>query len=155
MRCRVCWMVFFFFFFFTLVTCYRKSLSLKLSDTRVYEPQVRARLETTAHLRMLLATSLLLLNLAKHRNQNPPHNDPNTFLRQISNYQQHVDVAVTGIIWDLNNFIRENPSKICTKVNSQRRLLSCWKILGIFVNLLQMSGGNGDKKVVGEWRFMT
>ena len=29
----------FFFFFFTLVTGSRKSLSLKLSDTRVYEPQ--------------------------------------------------------------------------------------------------------------------
>ena len=27
-----------FFFFFTLVTCPRRSLSLKLSDTRVYEP---------------------------------------------------------------------------------------------------------------------
>jgi len=31
--------------FFTLVT----SLSLKLSDTRVYKPQIRARLGTTAH----------------------------------------------------------------------------------------------------------
>ena len=38
---------FFFFFFFTLVTGPRRSLSLKLSDTRVYEPQVRARLGTT------------------------------------------------------------------------------------------------------------
>jgi len=36
----------FFFFFFTLV---RRSLRLKLSDTRVYEPQIRARLGTTAH----------------------------------------------------------------------------------------------------------
>ena len=34
-------------FFFTLVTGPR-SLSLKLSDTRVYEPQTRARLGTTA-----------------------------------------------------------------------------------------------------------
>ena len=33
-----------FFFFFTLVTGPRRSLSLKLSDTRVYEPQIRARL---------------------------------------------------------------------------------------------------------------
>ena len=32
----------FFFFFFTLVTGPRRSLSLKLSDTRVYEPQTRA-----------------------------------------------------------------------------------------------------------------
>jgi len=31
-------------FFFTLVTGARRSLSLKLSDTRVYEPQIRARL---------------------------------------------------------------------------------------------------------------
>jgi len=36
-------------FFFTLVTGPRRSLGLKLSDTRVYEPQIRARLGTTAH----------------------------------------------------------------------------------------------------------
>ena len=39
----------FFFFFFTLVTGPRRSLSLKLSDTRDYEPQIRARLGTTTH----------------------------------------------------------------------------------------------------------
>ena len=39
----------FFFFFFTLSTSPRRSLSLKLSKTRVYEPQIRARLITTAH----------------------------------------------------------------------------------------------------------
>jgi len=39
----------FFFFFFTLVTGPRRSLSRKLSVTRVYEPQIRARLGTTAH----------------------------------------------------------------------------------------------------------
>jgi len=33
-----------FFFFLTLVAGRRRSLSLKLSDTRVYEPQIRARL---------------------------------------------------------------------------------------------------------------
>jgi len=38
-----------FFFFFTLVTGPRRSLSLKMSDTRVCEPQIRARLGTTAH----------------------------------------------------------------------------------------------------------
>ena len=38
-----------FFFLFTLVTGPRRSLSLKLSDTRVYEPQTRARLGTTAY----------------------------------------------------------------------------------------------------------
>jgi len=32
------------FFFSTLVTGPRRSLSLKLSDTKVYEPQIRARL---------------------------------------------------------------------------------------------------------------
>jgi len=37
------------FFFFTLVTGPRRSLFLKLGDTRVYEPQIRARLGTTAH----------------------------------------------------------------------------------------------------------
>jgi len=36
----------FFFFFFTLVTGTRRSLNLKLSDTRVYEPQIRARQDT-------------------------------------------------------------------------------------------------------------
>jgi len=36
-------------FFFTLVTGPRRSLRLKLSDTRVYEPQIRARLGTTAY----------------------------------------------------------------------------------------------------------
>jgi len=35
--------------FCTLVTGPRRSLLLKLSDTRVYEPQIRARLGTTAH----------------------------------------------------------------------------------------------------------
>ena len=34
--------VFFFFFFFTLGTGPSRSLSLKLSDTRVYEPQLKA-----------------------------------------------------------------------------------------------------------------
>ena len=42
------------FFFFTLVTGPRRSLSLKLSDTRVYEPQMRARLGTTRDLASLL-----------------------------------------------------------------------------------------------------
>ena len=36
----------FFCFFFTLVAGPRRSLRLKLSDTRVYEPQLRARLGT-------------------------------------------------------------------------------------------------------------
>jgi len=35
--------------FFTLVTGPSGSLSLKLRDTRVYGPQIRARLGTTAH----------------------------------------------------------------------------------------------------------
>ena len=36
-----------FFFFFTLVTGPRRALSLKLSDTRVYEPEIRTRLGRT------------------------------------------------------------------------------------------------------------
>ena len=40
---------FFFFLLFTLVTGPRRSSSLKWSDARVYEPQIRARLVTTAH----------------------------------------------------------------------------------------------------------
>jgi len=40
---------FFFLLFFTLGTGPRRSLSLKLIDTRVYAPQIRARLGTTAH----------------------------------------------------------------------------------------------------------
>jgi len=41
---------FFFFFFFIIVTGPRRSLSLKLIEKRVYEPQIRARLGTTSHL---------------------------------------------------------------------------------------------------------
>jgi len=48
----------FFFFFFTLVTGPRRSLRLKLSDTRVYEPQIRARLGTTAHFCRVVALNL-------------------------------------------------------------------------------------------------
>jgi len=47
-----------FFFFFTLVTGPRRSLSLNLSDTRVYEPQLRARLSTTAHFGAVVALKL-------------------------------------------------------------------------------------------------
>ena len=39
---------FFVFFFFTLVTGPRRSLSLKLSDTKVYEPQIRDFLNSDA-----------------------------------------------------------------------------------------------------------
>ena len=45
--CASSWLC--FFFFFTLVTGPRRSLSLQLRDTRVYEPQTRARLGTTVH----------------------------------------------------------------------------------------------------------
>ena len=41
------------FFFFTLVAGPSRSLSLKLSDTTAYEPQIRARLGTTGGLRIL------------------------------------------------------------------------------------------------------
>ena len=36
----------YFFLFFTLVTGPRRSLSLKLSDTKVYEPEIRAKRST-------------------------------------------------------------------------------------------------------------
>jgi len=39
----------FFFFFFTLVTGPSRSLSLKLSDTRVYEPQIQAQVMRHVH----------------------------------------------------------------------------------------------------------
>ena len=37
------------FVFFTLVTGSRRSFSLNLSDTKVYEPQIRDHLGTTVH----------------------------------------------------------------------------------------------------------
>jgi len=46
------------FFLFTLVIGPRRSLSLKLSDTRVYEPQTRAHLGTTAHFFKVVVTLL-------------------------------------------------------------------------------------------------
>jgi len=48
----------FFLLFFTLVTGPRRSLNLKLSDTRVYAPQIRARLATTAHFCKAVALEL-------------------------------------------------------------------------------------------------
>jgi len=50
----------FFFFFFTLVTGPRRSLSLKLSDARVCEPQIRARLGTSTHFCEVVDRVLLL-----------------------------------------------------------------------------------------------
>ena len=47
------------FFFFTLVTVPRRSLSRMLSDTRVCEPQIRARLGTTAHFCEVVVLTLL------------------------------------------------------------------------------------------------
>jgi len=52
-QCRYL-LLLFFFFFFTLVTGPRRSLSLKLSNTSVYEPQKRARLGSE---RLRLASS--------------------------------------------------------------------------------------------------
>ena len=47
---------FFLFFFFTLVTGSRRSFSLELSVTKVYEPQIRARLGTTVHFCTVVAS---------------------------------------------------------------------------------------------------
>jgi len=43
-----------------------KALSLKLSDTRVYEPQIRARLGTTAHFCEVVVRSFILVQFAPH-----------------------------------------------------------------------------------------
>ena len=52
---------------FTLVTGPRRSLSLKLSDTRVYAPQIRARLGTTAHFCEVVVLKLKLTVEHHHR----------------------------------------------------------------------------------------
>jgi len=48
-----------FVFFFTLLTGPRRSVSLKPSDTRVCEPQIRARLSTKAHFCEVVVLKLL------------------------------------------------------------------------------------------------
>jgi len=59
---------FFFFFFFTLVTGPRRSLSLKLSDARVYAPQTRARLGT-----LLACRSSSRTAAGARSSSTPPH----------------------------------------------------------------------------------
>ena len=63
-----------FFFFVTLVTGPRRSF---LSDTRVYEPQIRARLGTTAHLLTLNPPSAqhrsIASSNASHASPSPTH----------------------------------------------------------------------------------
>ena len=54
---------FFFFFFITLVTGPRWSLNIKLSDTMVYEPQIRTRLGTAANSYELLVRDVQTLHL--------------------------------------------------------------------------------------------
>jgi len=46
-----------FFFFFILVTGPRRSLSLKLSDTRVYEPQIPSAPPSSAAARLVTVLS--------------------------------------------------------------------------------------------------
>ena len=50
------------FFVFTLFTGPIRSLSLKLSDTRVYEPQIRARLGTTGGTLVAKSTEIHILS---------------------------------------------------------------------------------------------
>ena len=57
----------YFFFFVTLVTGPRRSLNLKLSDTGVYEPHIRARLVTTAHFCEVRGTPVVTLGQGRHR----------------------------------------------------------------------------------------
>jgi len=59
------------FFCFTLVTGPRWSLSLKLSDIRVYEPQIRARLGTTAHFCEVVVLKLRGLGFGTHHCPGP------------------------------------------------------------------------------------
>jgi len=59
---------FFFFFFFTLVTGTTRSLSLKLSDTRVYAPQIRALLGTAAHLCRVVVLKLRAVPSCRMKN---------------------------------------------------------------------------------------
>jgi len=56
-----------FFVFFTLVTGPRRSLSLNLSHTRVYAPQIRARLGTTAHFCEVARTTNVLVVGQMHK----------------------------------------------------------------------------------------
>jgi len=56
-----------FFFFFTLVTGPRRSFTLKLCDTRVYAPQIRARLGTTSHFCKVVVAQPLYRTLQKRK----------------------------------------------------------------------------------------
>ena len=63
-----------FFLFLTLVTGPKRSLSLKLSDTRVYEPSIRARLGTAAHLCEVVVLKLRTrVRLPPRRRANTAH----------------------------------------------------------------------------------
>jgi len=63
-----------FLFFFTLVTGRRRSFSLKLSDTRVYAPQIRALLGTASHFCEVVASSHSKLAFPGLRLVLPPWN---------------------------------------------------------------------------------
>jgi len=75
-----------FFFFFTLVTGARRSLSLKLSDTRVYEGALRSRgvatrirsgpLEGELKVMMLLGRIFRSEHLGGENLRTPPHSPP-------------------------------------------------------------------------------
>ena len=54
-------------FFFTLVTGLRRSLSLNLRDTKVYEPSIRARLGTTAHFCRVVVLKLRASGVANEK----------------------------------------------------------------------------------------
>jgi len=63
-----------FFFFLTRVTGPRRSLRLKLSDTRVYAPQIRARLGTTPHFCEVVVLKLRARCTSSHPGDNPGAN---------------------------------------------------------------------------------
>jgi len=54
-------------FFFTIVTGPRRSLSLKLSDTRVFEPQIRARLVATTYFCVVVVLKLRATPISSDR----------------------------------------------------------------------------------------
>ena len=60
------------FFFFTLVTGPRRSLSLKLSDARVYEPHIRALLVTMPHFCEVVNGNVDHYGLGSFLSQVPP-----------------------------------------------------------------------------------
>jgi len=90
-------------FFFTLVTGPRRSSSLQLSDKRVYEPQIRARLGTTAHCAVPTLTRSLtsfVLQLWIRVADTHPGGNPGANLKSIS-HRCHRHLFEVAFVWEL------------------------------------------------------